>query len=236
MHDNKFLTTLSIIPARGGSKRIPHKNLKNFLGKPIISYPIRSAIESKCFDEVMVSTDDTATAKIAKSLGAKVPFMRSKKNSNDYATTVDVLLEVLADYHKLRKHFDLVCCIYPTSVSVTIDVIKNAKKMMQSGINGVATIVPFEHPINRAIKLDIKNTLSFKYPESAELRTQDFTQYYHDAGQLYFLKAETLMVEKKVFLSNMKPIIMGNNVVQDIDSIDNWKIAEIKFLHANQSQ
>ena len=138
---------IAIIPARGGSKRIPRKNVKDFLGKPIIAYSIEAALQSGLFDEVMVSTDDEEIAAISKRYGAKVPFMRSEKTANDYAVTADVLLEVLDCYQEMGETFDIVCCIYATAPFITIDRLREADSKMVEGIDSIFPMVPFSYPI-----------------------------------------------------------------------------------------
>ena len=226
---NNQLTSIAIIPARGGSKRIPLKNIKNFLGNPIICYPIKAAFDSHCFEEIMVSTDDQDIAEISLKLGASVPFIRSGKNSNDYATTVDVLLEVLEEYRKIGREFDLVCCLYPTSVFVTAKLLKQAKNnLLNTGVNGVASIIKYSHPIEQALILNKNKQISYKYQQHSKTRTQDLVSHFHDAGQLYYLKAKPLLAEKKIFMSKMQPIILRNSEVQDIDTLDDWVVAEMK--------
>ena len=225
------MSSIAIIPARGGSKRIPHKNIRDFLGEPIISYPIAVALDSKLFDEVMVSTDDKEIASIAQSHGATVPFLRSVETSSDTATTLSVILEVLSNYEKQNKHFEYVCCLYPTAVFVTTDMIKLAYEMLQTGeTNGVATFANYGHPIQRAFKIEGDNII-LRNPEYWDTRTQDLESIYYDAGQLYFLKTRTLQNEKRIFVSKLKPLILKSNQVQDIDELDDWSLAELKYRH-----
>ena len=223
------MSTLAIIPARGGSKRIPHKNIRNFLRQPIISYPIATALDSKLFDEVMVSTDDQEIASIAESYGATVPFLRSAETASDTTSTLSVLLEVLSNYEKQSRHFEYVCCLYPTAVFVTPDMIKLAYEMLQTGeTNGVATFANYEHPIERAFKIE-NEIIILRNPGLWATRTQDLAPSYYDAGQLYFLKTKTMQDEQRIFLSKMKPLILKSNQVQDIDELDDWSLAEMKY-------
>lgn len=223
------MPSIAIIPARGGSRRIPRKNAVDFLGKPIIEYPITSAIQAKCFDEIMVSTDDEEIASVAKSLGATVPFFRSALASNDTATTVDVLLEVLSDYDKLDKHFTHICCLYPTSVFVTADMIKQGYKMLQEkDVNGIATFVSCDQPIERAFREE-DGYVSLRNPEHGLTRTQDLPSSYFDAGQMYFLKVATLLEERKIFVSKLRPIFIESNHVQDIDYQEDLALAKLKY-------
>ncbi|EKD80049.1 MAG: Pseudaminic acid CMP-transferase [uncultured bacterium] len=225
------MSTLAIIPARGGSKRIPRKNIRAFLGQPIISYPIAAALDSKLFDEVMVSTDDQEIASVAKSLGATIPFLPSRETASDTATTLSVLLEVLSIYEKQGRYFESVCCLYPTAVFITTEIIKQAHEMLQTGeTNGVATFANYEHPIQRAFKIEGYN-ITLRNPEHWDTRTQDLEPSYYDTGQLYFLKTSVLQDEQRVFVSNMKPLILESSQVQDIDTLEDWSLAEMKYTH-----
>lgn len=222
-------TIIAIITARGGSKRILRKNIKDFLGKPIITYSIEAAIESKLFDEVMVSTDDTEIKNIAEDCGAVIPFMRSKETSNDYATTEEVLMEVLDYYKKLGKVFEYACCIYPTAVFVTAKKIKEAFNfMIQNNFLSVFPVIRFGYPIWRSLKIE-NGKLKMNYPEFQNSRSQDLPLSYHDAGQFYFFKTSALFEEKALFTSNSGAIIIDELEGQDIDTIDDWILAEIKY-------
>ena len=220
---------LCIIPARGGSKRIPRKNIKNFLGKPIIAYSIEAALKSELFDEIMVSTEDGEIAEIAKNYGAKVPFLRSQEAANDYATTVEVLLEVVKNYADRDQDFDSICCIYPTAPFTTARKLNMAyKKMLKDHCDAVFPVLPFSYPIQRALKIENGKTAFFnsKY-ETA--RSQDLQDAYHDAGQFYFLKKDQFIKNKSVFTSNTGSIILNELEAQDIDTETDWKLAEIKY-------
>jgi len=219
--------TLAIITARGQSKRIPRKNIKEFCGKPIIYYSIKAALDSGIFDTIMVSTDDDEIAEIAQKYGAEVPFRRSKKTSDDYATTDDVLLEVIETYREKGEKFDQFCCIYPTC-----PLIKN-ERLIEAMIklddcDGVMPVVPFSYPPQRSVLIR-DGYLTRTYPEHTKTRSQDLEPIYHDAGQFYalwteaFLKAGTLNVKK------LKPLILSEMEVQDIDTEDDWKLAELKY-------
>jgi pseudaminic acid cytidylyltransferase len=220
---------LAIITARGGSKRIPRKNIKKFLGKPIINYSIQSALDSKCFDEVMVSTDDIEISEVAKTAGAKIPFLRSAESSNDYATTAEVILEVLADYKKLGVEFEYFCCIYPTAPFITGDKLKNAYNMLiSSGAKSVVPVVRFGFPIQRSFKIE-DDRLKMNWPEHMSTRSQDLTPAYHDSGQFYFIRTEDFLRDKKLFTDFTLPYEMPESEVQDIDNLEDWKVAEIKY-------
>ena len=219
-----------IIPARGGSKRIPRKNIKNFLGKPIIAYSIEAAIKSKLFDEVMVSTDDQEIAEIAQKYGAKVPFMRSKKNANDFATTVDVLLEVIDNYKQSGEEFEYACCIYPTAPLVKIEKLHYAFEKLRNGnFDVVFPVVDFSYPIWRGLKKDKNENFKMIWPEHQNSRSQDLEDAYHDAGQWYWFKPENLTKNKTLFGNNTTCIVLKATEVQDIDTETDWKLAEIKY-------
>ena len=228
------MKTLAIITARGGSKRIPNKNIKLFLGKPIIKYSIEAAIKSNCFDEIMVSTDSEKISKIAKDSGALVPFMRSKSNSGDYSTTTDVLTEVINSYLKLGKEFDYVCCIYPTAPFLKAKTLKSAlKKMIDLNCKSVLPVVKFSFPILRSFKME-KDKLELNWPKYLNMRSQDLPNSYHDAGQFYFFRTDFFLREKKVFTDDTYGIEMPETEVQDIDTLEDWAIAEIKYKILNK--
>lgn len=223
------MSVLAIITARGGSKRIPRKNIKEFCGKPIIVYSIEAALKSGVFDEVMVSTDDTEIAEIAKKYGAQVPFIRSAETSNDFVTTMDVLKEVVARYKdKLGKSFDYICCLYPTAPFVTEDKIKNVFKVLkETDGDQIVPVVKFSFPPQRCFVIDNDGILSYKWPENKNTRSQDLEPLYHDAGQFYFYKS-SIFYENKTDIKTI-PYVLSDLEVQDIDNEEDWKIAEIKY-------
>lgn len=222
---------LAIITARGGSKRIPRKNIKKFCGKPIMVYSIEAALSSNLFDEVMVSTDDEEIVEIARRYGAKVPFMRSKKNSDDFAGTTVVLLEVIQDYSKLNKKFDYVCCIYPTAPFLTGQKLKESyEKLIQTNADALIPIVNFDFPPQRAMYIK-NNRLKFQYPEYEKYRTQELDPLYHDCGQFYWLRTQKLLEEKTIFLENTVSFIIPESEARDIDTDEDWKIGEILYKY-----
>ncbi len=221
---------LAIIPARGGSKRIANKNIKLFLDKPIISYSILAAQKSGIFDEIVVSTDSKEIASIADDYGAKVPFLRSERNSDDFATTTDVILEVVDKMRNLGKNFDFVCCIYPTAPFVNAAILKEAFDILRStDANSVFPITAFSYPPQRAVVIDDNNYLKFLNKEYEFTRSQDLDKHYHDAGQFYFLRTATFLAEKGLVLSKTVPIIVDELKVQDIDNETDWRLAEMKY-------
>ena len=223
------MRAIAIITARGGSKRIPRKNIRDFCGNPIISYAIDAAINSNIFAEVMVSTDDNEIAKIALENGAQVPFYRSSRNSDDYSTPADVLIEVLSEYEKKGLKFDYLCCIYPTAPFVTSEKLKLAlKKMINEKAEAIIPVVKFSYPPQRAFIIK-DDKLIYKYPENVFKRSQDLESLYHDAGQFYFIKVETFMKNKTLVCKNTIPLIVDELSVQDIDTEEDWKMAELKY-------
>lgn len=221
--------SLAIITARGGSKRIPRKNIKDFLGSPIIKYSIDAALGAGCFDEVMVSTDDDEIAEVAKKFGAAIPFKRSVNASNDYATSAEVILEVLFSYKKQGVEFEYVCCIYPTAPFITALKLRKAYDMLvNSNATSVLPVVKFGFPILRSFKIE-DGLVKMNWPEYMSSRSQDLPEAFHDCGQFYFLKTVNFIHEKKLFTSNAIPFEMPESEVQDIDNEEDWKIAEIKY-------
>lgn len=222
------MKTIAIITARGGSKRIPRKNIKTFLGKPIIVYSIEAALASGIFDEVMVSTDDDEIAQIAKEAGANVPFMRSKETSNDFATTTDVLLEVLREYEANGKKFDYMACLYPTNPFISPEKLKKAMELIsENDYAEVLPVVQFSFPPQRSYVLDEEGTLVYKWEEFKNSRSQDLQKMYHDAGQFYFYDVKKY-IENKGVKGKIYPLICPEHEVQDIDTEEDWKMAELK--------
>ncbi|MBK8356395.1 MAG: pseudaminic acid cytidylyltransferase [Saprospiraceae bacterium] len=226
------MARLAIIPARGGSKRIPRKNIKNFHGKPIIAYSIEAALKSGLFDEVMVSTDDVEIKNISLELGAKVPFLRSENTSNDTATTLEVIREVLESYKKEDRTFDEVCCIYPTAPLMKSSHLTAGLDLLENEIASVFPVVPFSFPILRSLKVDEDNFVSMNWPEYSHTRSQDLPAAYHDAGQWYWLRPE--LISNSLYSDNSKVIILSEMEVQDIDNESDWKMAEVKWEMGNE--
>ena len=223
------MSSVAIITARGGSKRIPKKNIKDFCGKPIIAYSIEATLKSKIFDEVMVSTDDSEIAEIARRYGANVPFMRSAKNSDDYSGTCDVLLEVLSEYKKIGKKFDTVCCIYPTAPFVSAEKLIDAKnKYVRGKANALLSVVRFSYPPQRCL-VEHDGRLEYKWPEYEKKRSQDLEPFYHDAGQFYFIKTDVLVLQQTLVPAETVLFEVNELEVQDIDNLTDWKLAELKY-------
>jgi|TARA_B100001540_G_scaffold266124_1_gene247021 N-acylneuraminate cytidylyltransferase len=223
------MSNLCIIPARGGSKRIPKKNIKEFLGRPIIAYSIRTAIDSKLFDEVMVSTDDIEIAEIAKKYGAKVPFIRSLKNSSDFATTFDVIEEVINYYRNHNMEFNNVCCLYSCAPFVTTKTLSKAyNRLHEKEFDTVLPVVPYSSPINRALRINHEK-IHMIYEENLNVRSQDLEDSFYDAGQFYWCDIDKLLLNKGIFTNNTGFIIVSEIESQDIDNETDWKLAELKF-------
>ena len=220
------MKNLAIIPARGGSKRIPHKNIKDFLGKPIIAYSIEAALKSGLFDEVMVSTDEEQIAAIAKQYGASVPFMRSAETANDYAILADVLNDVLKCYDQMGKHFDNMCCILATAPLLRAEYLQDAyDNLIHSDFVTVMPVVQFSFPIMRSFKMDQFGKIEFNWPEYATTRSQDIPPAYHDAGMFYWHKIEPW----RKGVDDKCGIVLDETRVQDIDTEQDWQIAELKY-------
>lgn len=226
---------LAIITARGGSKRIPKKNIKLFLGKPIIAYSILASIESGLFDEVMVSTDDEEIAEISRKYGASVPFMRSANTSNDHATTADAILEVLEAYKRIGETFEYACCLYPTAPFVTAEKLVAAYgKLKSEKLDAVFPVMPFGYPIWRSLKME-NGRLQLNWEEYKNARSQDLPTAYHDAGQFYFFNVAVFMQKKTIMTDNMGGINISEMEGQDIDNETDWQLAELKYqlMHKN---
>ena len=220
---------IAIITARGGSKRIPKKNVKEFCGKPIIAYSIKAALDSVIFDEVMVSTDSEEIAEIARAYGAKVPFMRSAKTSDDFATTADVLMEVLERYQEMGRTFDVMSCIYPTAPFVTPQKLQSAYDTLKKEQAVMAMpVVAFSYPPQRSYVLN-GNMLEMKWKENYNKRSQDLEKMYHDAGQFYMYQVDAFVRLKGQMTESIVPVIVDEMEVQDIDNETDWKLAEMKY-------
>ncbi len=223
------MKNLCIIPARGGSKRIPRKNIKPFMGKPIIAYSIEAALKSGIFDEVMVSTDDEEFAEVARQYGASVPFLRSEATSNDYAGTEDVMKEVIDEYRKIGKEFDNFCCLYSTAPFVTSERLKEAYAMLNDTIDAAFTVVQYSYPIQRSLKKNENGYVEMNFPQYADARTQDLEPIYHDAGQFYFVKVKAFENELTLWCKRTAPLVLSELEVQDLDTLTDWQLAEMKF-------
>lgn len=230
------MSKLAIIPARGGSKRIHKKNIKLFIDKPIISYSIEAALSSGLFDEVMVSTDDEEIAEVALSFGAKVPFFRSEKNSDDYATTIDVITEVINEFKKIGKEFEYTCCIYPCAPLLSATrLIESFQELITFKLDCVFPIVRFGFPIQRAVKIYNGNLIEMFHPEFMQTRSQDLEPSFHDAGQFYFFKTDEILKCQKLWTTNTGFIELTEIESQDIDNLIDWDLALLKYKLAKNA-
>lgn len=231
------MANVAVITARGGSKRIPRKNVKNFLGRPIIEYSIEAALQSGVFDEVMVSTDDAEIAEIARKAGAKVPFLRSEKTADDHTTTYEVLDEVLQCYQEAGKQFDYMCCIYPTAPFITKERLQEAMKVLEEKkADTVYPVVRFSFPPQRAVVKNKEGYMEFNKPEYALTRSQDLEPWYHDAGQFYCVNIKEFWKQKKLIMEKTFGIELDEMEVQDIDNQEDWEVAEVKYAMRHPKQ
>lgn len=219
---------IAIIPARGGSKRIPRKNIKDFFGKPVIAYSIEAAIDACCFDRIIVSTDDEEVADIAKNFGAEVPFIRPCDISDDYASTLDVISHAITEL-KLPDNTN-VCCIYATAPLISSEKLKEGLAIFSaSKLDYVFSATEFSYPIQRAFKLSNNSNVEMFQPEHFNSRSQDLEKAYHDAGQFYWGSSSAFLLKTSIFSSNSKPVILPTTQVQDIDTPEDWRLAEMLF-------
>lgn len=223
------MSTIAIITARGGSKRIPKKNIKDFMGKPMIAYAIEVALNSKVFDEVMVSTDCSEIAEISKKYGANVPFLRSEKTSGDFATTYDALEEVVLEYKKNGKEFEAVCCIYPCVPFLSSESLTKAyQKMKEKNANATFPVCKYPAPIEWALKLD-NDFIEPNDRDALNIRSQDLIPKYFDAGMFYFCKTDALFEYSSLVPEKTLGFIIDEIRCQDIDTEEDWKMAELKY-------
>lgn len=221
---------IAIIPARGGSKRIPRKNIKMFHGKPMIAYSIEAALTSQCFDKVIVSTDDFEIAEVAKSYGAEVPFIRPAEISDDYATTLDVIAHALTWCQLNDIEVENACCIYATAPFINIcSLQKGLSALNERNVDYAFSATSYAFPIQRAIKIDKMHRVSMYHPEHLNTRSQDLEEAYHDAGQFYWGKAQAFLDQKAIFGPNSKAVLLPRKRVQDIDTQEDWELAEALY-------
>jgi N-acylneuraminate cytidylyltransferase len=221
---------LAIIPARGGSKRIPRKNIKPFLGRPIISYAVQAALESNLFDQVICSTDDNEIAQVAASFGAQVPFMRPAEIADDHAITADVVAHAISFMQAAGHPVESVCCLYATAAFVTAQQLQDSFILFQQQrCDFVFSATAFDFPIQRAIYITDEGRVQMFYPEYALTRSQDLTPAYHDAGQFYWGSAPAWLEKRRIFSPNSAAFIVPSHEVQDIDTLDDWRRAELLY-------
>jgi len=227
------MSIVAIITARGGSKRIPKKNIRPFFGKPIIAYSIEAAKKSGIFDTVMVSTDSEEIAGIAREYGAEIPFLRSEKTSDDHASTADVLREVLEMYRERGKDFDTFCCLYPTAPFVTGERLKDAYgQMREAGADSLMTLVKYGFPPQRSMAIR-DGFAVYRYPQFEKSRSQDLEPVYHDCGQFYFCDTKIFLEKNSLVAGHTYGYQIPEEEVQDIDNESDWTMAELKYRLLN---
>ena len=219
---------LAIITARGGSRRIPQKNIKEFCGKPILCYSIEAAKAAGIFHEIMVSTDDEEIARLASASGASVPFFRSARTSGDYASTDDVIMEVLKTYAEAGQHFDSFCCIYPTAPFLSGERLRSAMELL-SEADSVMPVVPFSYPPQRGLIVNERGFVERQFPEYALARSQDLPVIYHDCGQFYACRTAPFLEAGTTDVPKLLPLVLTQMEVQDIDTMEDWEMAELKY-------
>jgi|APSaa5957512535_1039671.scaffolds.fasta_scaffold21268_2 pseudaminic acid cytidylyltransferase len=221
---------ICVIPARGGSKRIKKKNIKFFLGKPVIAYSILAALKSNCFDQVIVSTDDEEIKNISEKWGAKVPFIRPKDLSDDYTPINDVVIHSLESMINLGYDVKNVCCVYATAPFIQPKYIHlSYKELLKRDKFFCLSVCQFTYPVQRALKLMAGNTIEPIWDKYIPMRSQDLVHAYHDSGQFYWGTAKAFIKNKEVLSSNSTYIVLPSYLVQDIDTLDDWKRAELMF-------
>ena len=223
-----------IIPARGGSKRIPKKNIRNFCGKPVIAWSINKAIESSLFDKVLVSTDDEDIADISKEYGAEVPFLRPKELSDDFTGTIPVIKHSINWINQNVAEVKYACCIYATAPFIEIKyLIEGYEKLIEANSAYTLSVTTFPYPIRRAIRITESNKIQMIYPENYKSRSQDLEETFHDAGQFYWGKSDAWMQNKDFFKEHSSPVFIPRFKVQDIDTEEDWERAQNMFKLLN---
>jgi N-acylneuraminate cytidylyltransferase len=218
---------ICVIPARGGSKRIPRKNIKEFNGKPIIAYSIETALKSNCFEKVIVSTDDAEIAEVAIKYGAQVPFIRPTELSNDYAGTIPVIKHTIEWLEGHNTTIDNVCCLYATAPFIQSQTMSKAfQQLLETKADYCFSVTNYTFPIQRSIRITQDNKVDMFYPENFNVRSQDLEEAYHDAGQFYWGKAQAFKDELPIFSEAASPYILPRYLVQDIDTTEDWIRAE----------
>lgn len=221
---------LAIIPARRGSKRIPHKNIRPFAGKPIIAYSIQAALECELFDKVIVSTDDEKIANIAHQFGAETPFLRPTNLADDYTGTNAVVKHAISWFIEQGTKVQYACCIYATAPFLQTRYLQQGfKKLNNSDKTFAFSVTTFPFPIQRAIKINIDGSVKAFFPENTEKRSQDLEEVYHDAGQFYWGRAEAFLQDIQMFSESSLPVVLPRYLVQDIDTLEDWTRAELMY-------
>ena len=222
---------IAIIPARGGSKRIPRKNIRPFNGKPLIAYSIEAARNSGLFDHVIVTTDDEEIAAIARQYGAETPFVRPPELANDHATTVPVIRHAVQWVQQNMGSVEYACCIYATAPFIQASALRAAyDKLVQNKVTGyVFSATTFPFPIQRAFKVKEDGHVEMFHPENYNTRSQDLEEAYQDAGQFYWGSAEAYLSDKIFFSTDSMAYVLPRHMVQDIDTPEDWRRAELMY-------
>lgn len=221
---------LAVIPARGGSKRIPRKNIKLFCGKPMIAWSIEAALESACFDQIIVSTDDNEIAEIARDFGATVPFMRPIELSDDFTGTIPVISHAIEWLSDQGMQIDQVCCLYATAPFVRPeDILRGLDTLIEEGSDYAFSVTSYAFPIQRAIRINTESRIEMFNPEHFNTRSQDLEEAWHDAGQFYWGQSNAWVGKKVIFTPKSSPVPLERHRVQDIDTPEDWLRAEWMF-------
>jgi N-acylneuraminate cytidylyltransferase len=218
---------LAVIPARGGSKRIPRKNIKPFCGKPIIAWSIEAALESGCFDQVIVSTDDAEIAGVARQWGGAVPFMRPAELADDHTGTIPVIRHAIEWLNRQGQGIEQACCVYATAPFVSAEDLRHGLDVLQGNDCDYAfSVTSYAFPIQRAIRINDAGRVEMFNSEHFHTRSQDLEEAFHDAGQFYWGRAEAWLQERVLFDSRSLPVLLPRHHVQDIDTLEDWARAE----------
>jgi len=233
------MSRVAIIPARGGSKRIPRKNIKLFCGKPMIAWSIEAARQSGCFDQIIVSTDDAEIAEVSRAYGAKVPFMRPGALADDHTGTTPVTAHAIRWLNTQAEPVEHACCIYATAPFVTPgDIRKGHRLLTESQCDYALSVTTYAFPIQRAVRINAEGGIEMFSPEYCSTRSQELEEAYHDAGQFYWGRADAWLDERMIFSSNSRPVVLPRHRVQDIDTEEDWVRAEwlFKAMQAEAAQ
>ncbi|WP_417422285.1 pseudaminic acid cytidylyltransferase [Halomonas sp.] len=221
---------LAVIPARGGSKRIPRKNIKPFLGKPMIAWSIEAALASQCFDRVVVSTDDEEIASVAREWGAETPFLRPTALSDDHTGTIPVIAHAITKIAREGSSPGEVCCLYATAPFVApSDLITGLESLAGDDVDYAFSVTSYAFPIQRALRMTSQGRVNMFEPERFSSRSQDLEEAWHDAGQFYWGRAEAWQAGRPLFTERSVPVRLPRHRVQDIDTTEDWKRAEWLF-------
>jgi N-acylneuraminate cytidylyltransferase len=221
---------VAIIPARGGSKRIPRKNIKSFCGRPIIGYSIQAALDSGLFDHIIVSTDDEEIAEVSRAQGAETPFLRPKELADDYTGTIAVVRHALQWFREQGEEVAFACCIYATAPFIHPRYLKKGYQILQTSRKSFAfSVTSFPFPIQRAVRILADGSLDAMYSENVNVRSQDLEEAFHDAGQFYWGTSQAFLSDKVLFSPVSMPVLLPRHLVQDIDTLEDWNRAELMY-------